>query len=187
MSVKPGYITGASAKVKIFGKTLAYCTDVSYSVSVQTIPIESMGKFEVHSNEPVAYSVDGSFSIIRYAKQASTLVGGDAAANGNAPGQVGDSSAGYAKGHLDPSAILNSSTFDLEIYQKQALDSDPLATGIQEIPVVKVADCRIVRRGGVLSKRGVLVENYAFVGVLLHDGTGDTADLVANSGETDLS
>ena len=189
MAVKPGYITGASAKIKIFNKTMAYATDVSYTVNVQTIPIESIGKFEVHSNEPVSYSVDGSFSIIRYAKQAKALVGGDAAANGNSMKQNG------TKPHLDPSLILDSQTFDLEIYQKQsvaapaaaATPSTPASPATSDLPWLKIADCRVVRRSGSLNKRGVLVENFAFVGVLMHDSTGDTAELVGNSGTADLT
>lgn len=188
MAVKPGYITGASAKIKIFGATMAYATDVGYTVTVQTIPIESMGKFEVHSNEPVAYSVDGSFSIIRYAKQAKLLVGGDAAANGNSMGQNG------TKPHLDPSTILDSNTFDLEIYQKQSIAAAavtatatvPASPEVVDAPWLKVSDCRITRRSGSLSKRGVLVESFSFVGVLLHDGTGAVIDQVGNSGEEDL-
>lgn len=185
MAVKPAYITGASAKVKIDGITMAYCTDVSYSVSVQTIPIESMGKFEVHSNEPVAYSVDGSFSVIRYTKKASTLAAGNAAANGNSPAQMvnGDSS---VKEHLDPGKILTSETFDLDIYQKSAT-TVAATDATEETSFLRIGDCRVTRRVGTLNKRGVLVEQYAFVGVLLHDSATDTAEQVSPSGYTDLS
>lgn len=185
MAMKPAYITGASAKVKIAGVTLAYCTDVSYSVSVQTIPIESMGKFEVHSNEPVSYSVDGSFSIIRYTKKAKELAGGNAAANGNSPAKIAAGSTSV-KEHLDPGLILTSETFDLDILQKAATTVSA-TDATDETSFLRVQDCRVVRRVGSINKRGVLVEQYSFVGVMLHDSATDNADKVAPSGYTDLS
>lgn len=182
--MKPGFITGANAKIKMFGKTLAYCSDVSYNVVVQTIPIESIGKYEVHSNEPVAYSVDGSFSVIRYTKNATLPAAGgtikDAAdGKGNSPRNIeGAGSEGNAGQHLDPSEMLASQTFDLEIHEKRANGDTSL---------YKVADCRITRRGMSLNKRGVVVDNYAFVGILATDSDIASGDQVGNSGTEDLS
>jgi hypothetical protein len=51
----PSFITGATAKIKIGALTMAYAQDVSYNTTVTTIPIETMGRYEVVSNEPVAY------------------------------------------------------------------------------------------------------------------------------------
>lgn len=183
--MKPGFITGANAKIKMFGKTIAYCADVAYNVTVQTIPIESMGKYEVHSNEPVAYSVDGSFSIIRYTKRASSGTEGGkiadvASGKGNAPAEIDAGAGGKASQHLNPKELLASQTFDLEIYEKAA-------TAAGEAQVTKVLDCRLTRRGMSLNKRGVMVDNYAFVGILHQDSDVATADQTANSGSTDLS
>lgn len=179
--MKPGFITGANAKIKMFNKTIAYCADVAYNVTVQTIPIESMGKYEVHSNEPVAYTVDGSFSIIRYTKNATKASAGgiikDAAdGKNNAPESIEDGANGNAGQHLDPAQLLNSQTFDLEIHEKRA-DSDTA--------VYRVMDCRIVRRGMSLNKRGAVVDNYAFVGILATDE--DIGTKAGNSGKEDLS
>lgn len=178
---KPGFITGANAKIKAFNKTLAYCSDVSYNVAVQTIPIESMGKYEVHSNEPVGYTVDGSFSIIRYTANATNSAAGGViqdAASGkpNAPESIEDGGNGNMGQHIDPAQLLASQTFDLEIYEKR--DGG-------ETAVYKVSDCRLTRRGMSLNKRGVMVDGYTFVGVLATDSDISTA--VGNSGETDLS
>lgn len=179
--MKPGFITGANAKIKAFNKTIAYCTDVAYNVVVQTIPVESMGKYEVHANEPVAYSVDGTFSIIRYTKNATDAGAGgvikDAAdGKGNAPENIEDGGSGNAQQHLDPAQLLSSQTFDLEIYEKR--DNG-------ETNVFTVQDCRLTRRGMTLNKRGVYVDNYAYVGILATDKDDTTA--VGNSGDEDLS
>jgi len=180
--MKPGFITGANAKIKIFNKTIAYCSDVAYNVSVQTIPIESMGKYEVHSNEPVGYTVDGSFSVIRYTRGATSSANGgviENAANGkgNSPLNVENGTNGNMQEHLDPASLLKSQTFDLEIHEKRVKG---------DVSVFTVKDCRVVRRGMSLNKRGVMVDNYAYVGILATDSDIENADQVGGSGTTDL-
>lgn len=187
--IKPGFITGANARIKLFDKTLAYCTDVSYNVTVQTIPIESMGKYEVHTNEPVSYSVDGTFSVIRYTKAILDANIDDASDNsGNAPLRIGDASGDNAFGHLNPGKILESRTFSLDIFQ--TIKAGRQDTGLSDAnaqPVVRIKHCRLVRRGMTLNKRGVMVDNYAFVGIYLDDADEGNDGIAAPSGQEDLS
>lgn len=171
----PSFITGATAKIKIGNLTMAYAQDVSYSTTVTTIPIETMGRYEVVSNEPVAYFVDGSLSIIRYTKEASSMNG--AAANGNSVEQWHNTagSGGTAGDGFDPARMIASETFDTEIFQK-------LANGGTE-SVGKLRDCRFTRKGGAINKRGILVENFSFNAILMDND----ADVEAgNSGDLDL-
>lgn len=181
--VNAGFVTGARAKILIGSKTMAYASDISYNITIQTIPIETMGKYEVHTNEPVAYNVDGSFSVVRY-------TGGDGkhsnvgeqsetgAENGTSvlDNDSEDMKKGTAPGdHLNPAQILCSSSFDLEIKEKACTGSDT--------PVFRINDCRITRRGASLNKRGVLVDNYSFVAILAGDAVEADATLgVATSG-----
>jgi len=174
---KPGFITGANAKIKMFGNTIAFVTDISYNVEVQTIPVEAMGRYEAYSNEPVGYAVSGGFSVIRYtpyAFKADTSTAPDAddgagisgtASTGNATSYI---AAGSGAAHFDPSQILQSYTFDLEIQQK--------ISNTQAYNLVKIVDCRMTRRGMTLNKRGVWIEQYGYIGLLLQDvdsaGTG---------------
>ena len=170
------FVTGANARVKVDQKALAYATDVSYNIAVQTIPIETMGTYEVRDNVAVAYTVDGSFSVIKYtsaaqALEADTIPNG--AAGGNKPSKV-NLQEGTMANHLNPKAILSSGTFDLEIYEQL-----PSASGIgdgETKNVFSVKDCRITRRGMTLNKRGVYVDQYAFVGILAADNDGSTFD-----------
>ena len=164
--VKQGMVTGANAKIKAFDKTLAFCSDVSYNVTVQTIPVEAMGRYEVITNEPVAYMVDGSFSVIRYTNLANEADIPTTSTSGNAIKDMldsGSSVGGNAEHHMNPKEIIDSYTFDLEIFQKQN-DSN-------ETEVFRIKDCRITRRSMSLNKRGIYVDNYAFVGVLAGDET----------------
>ena len=171
----PSFITGATAKIKMGNLTMAYAQDVSYNTTVTTIPIETMGRYEVVSNEPVAYFVDGSLSIIRYTKEASQMNG--AAQNGNSVKQMINTagSGGNAGDGFDPARMIASETFDLEIFQK-------LASSLTE-SVGKLRDCRFTRKGGGINKRGVLVEQFSFNAILMDN---DSQVEVGNSGDLDL-
>lgn len=164
--IKQGMVTGANAKIKAFGKTLAFCSDVSYNVTVQTIPVEAIGRYEVITNEPVAYMVDGSFSVIRYTKLASDANIPTVSATGSAIGDMLDADSnegGNAEAHMNPKELMNSYTFDMDVFQKTDSDQED---------VFKVKDCRITRRSMSLNKRGIYVDNYAFVGIFAGDGDG---------------
>lgn len=175
---KPSFITGANAKIKAGGLTMAYAQDVSYSVTTTTIPIETMGRYEVVSNEPVAYFVEGSLSIIRYTRVAQTGGMAGTKQGGNGVGNWTFQTGGKASDHVNPGKLLASQTWDMEIYQKNATDS-----GVETVLVEKITDCRFTRRGGGINKRGVLTEQFSFVGILA-DGDSFSA---SNSGDEDLA
>lgn len=165
--VKPGLITGSNAKVKFGGKTLAYATDMQYSVETTVIPVEVMGHFEMIANEPIAIAVNGSFTVVRYAAGAAIGTGDSAtlpgaAATGNGVGQLGGAN---QKEAFNPGLVLSSQTVDIEIYQK-AIGADSKES---TSAVVKIIDCRLTRMSGSVNKRGVLMESYTFVGRLLQD------------------
>lgn len=174
---KPSFVTGASAKIKVGGRTFAYAADVSYQVAVDTIPVETMGRYEAVTNEPVNYSVAGELSVVRYTAvaQANNMPGVASSTNGNGLGAVTDAiTGGRMSDHVNPAGLLLSQSFDLEIYQKQQTATTPL---------VKVADARFNRLSGGLNKRGILVERMSFVGVLL----SEDSFAAGTSGDTDLS
>lgn len=179
---KAGFITGANAKIMIDSSTIAYATNVNYDISVQTVPIEGIGRYEVWSNEPVSYACSGSLSIIRYTKRASSSGISKVDANGNTIDQVETGTAGSMAQHLDPSKLLLSETFDLKIFEKT---DDPTV----EHRVIEMKDCRLTRRSGNLDKRGVLMDQFTFVGVLAGDaGADDSAGISASeSGDDDLT
>jgi hypothetical protein len=174
---KAGFITGANAKIKMFGETVAFATDVSYDVTVDNVPVEAMGRYEVFSYEPVGYRIAGSLSIIRYTGRAK-LSGIDdvqATGAGNNPSEIGDGDSD-AKQHLNPAELLASETFDLDIFEQ---------TESGENQVFRIKDCRLSRRGMTLNKRGVMTDRYSFVGIMGGDLKDNEID-VAKSGYIDL-
>ena len=209
--VIPSFITGANAKIKIDDLTMAFAQDVSYSITVGTIPIRSMGRLEVAAHEPVSYMVQGTLTIVRYTKNAASaqidvykLESVDDDANPNTPNVVrsvktGDkkkliqgaansgnsvnrwnsSSAGNIGDQLDPSKILSSLTFDLEIFSK--IDNGG-NTNSQSI--IKIRDCRLTSKSGSLNKRGLMLDQFTFNAILIDN---DEDFKVSGSGYSDLS
>lgn len=136
---RPFFITGANAKIVLNGKTMAFCTDLSYSVSVLTQTPKILGMYEGSSVEPLGYTVSGSFTVIRYAKDAKSNIGaappnyitpndaGNGIGNWGAAwgGGLGSFLASNGVGNdgrpnenLDPSKLQNGTTFDIQVYQK---------------------------------------------------------------------
>ena len=180
MGKVPSFVTGANAKVKIGGITLAYAQDVSYNTTVTTIPIETLGRYEVVSNEPVAYFVDGTLSVIRYTKiaQENTMAGTAAGGNGLGKWILTTNANQDASAGMNPSTLLKSQTFDLEIFQKTVTSTGAASSE----KVIKIMGARFTRKGGGINKRGILVDQYAFNAILAEDDSFTAA----GSGDEDL-
>ena len=195
--IRPFFISGGNAKIKINNKTLAFCTDISYSVQVMTQTPKILGMYEGSSVEPLGYSVSGSFTIIRYAKDAKKGIGKEApkyvAANdaGNGIGNWGSTwggtasdffarngigNDGRAQEGLDPSKFANGVTFDIEIYQKIPNNGDTSPGVVAEkalpaisIGVAKIRNCRITKADFSLSKKGLATQRFDFIALYVDE------------------
>jgi hypothetical protein len=136
---RPFFLTGANAKIKLNGRTIAFATDISYRVIVKHASPRVLGRFEVEAHQPLTYDVEGSFTIIRYAKDLSDKIisPGAASPKGSGAGAWGLHSGvegaiggalglphpngqfdGNADEALIPSRLFQSKAFDIEIIQK---------------------------------------------------------------------
>ena len=179
---KTTLLTGSNAKIKVNGVTLAYASDISYQVQTQTIPVETMGRYEVVSNEPIATMVSGNFTVVRYTAGAQS---GDlmkaAATGGNGVGQWKAAGGSNPSDHFNPSKILTSETVDIQIYRKgEAGTGGTFVDGTEKI--ITITDCRLTSKGGSLNKRGIYVESFGFVAT----GISDDSYTAGNSGDQDL-
>jgi len=178
---RAGFVTGANAKIQIDGKTFAFAQDVGYDINVVTVPVEGIGRYEAFSNEPVSYSCSGNLTVTRYTARAAVSGITKVDADGNTIEQITQKLGGNLAQHLSPAALLASETFDLVIYEKTC---DTTA----DYTVMGITDCRLTRRTGTLNKRGVLMDQYTFVGILAGDYGNNTTGLSASeSGDGDLT
>lgn len=178
---QPTFITGATAKIRLNGKTLAFCTDFSCSIQILTKTPRVLGKYEGDSVEPLSYSVSGSFSVLRYAKGVKQALGPGRAPAGLAEndagngvgnwgtswgGKLGDILAssgvgndGRAQEALDPSKFKAGTTFDIQIFQK-------VSTGVPPTEANSLATAIDVLNGGNISNIKNPVPTVAYLGVL---------------------
>lgn len=180
--IRPTFITGANAKVRVNDKTLAFCTDLSYSVQVLTQTPKVLGMYEGSSVEPLGYTVSGSFTVVRYAKDVKNATQSGKSPNGLAGndagngvgnwgaawgGTVGDFLArsgvgndGRANEALDPSKFQNGVTFDIQVYQK---------TPTGDIGVANIRNVRITQADFTLTKRGAAMQRFNFVALYVDE------------------
>ena len=129
---KSFFITGANCKIKVNGVTLAFATDLSYSVNIPHQSMKTLGLYEADTQEPLSFNINGTFTVIRYIdgmKNKNRNCPNGVSNKGNGIGSftnndvigntVGNfSNEGSAHQSLDPSKLSKSSTFDIEVYQK---------------------------------------------------------------------
>lgn len=175
--LRPLFLTGANAKIKLNGKTLAFCTDLSYSIQVLHQTPKVLGMYEGSSVEPLGYTVSGSFTIIRYVRgvkdATKSSVQGAAsndAGNGignwgpawskSAPlrGNFGSGNEGRPNENLNPSRLDEGTTFDIQVYQKVS-SGDGV---IKDIGVANIRNCRITQSDFNLTKKGAAVQRFTF-------------------------
>lgn len=121
--MKPFFITGANAKIKVNDRTMAYVTNLSYSVQVNHATPRVLGMYEPTSVEPTGYIVTGSFSVVRYIADATDSSGtqpNGTSSKGNGVGYWGKTKPTDGRAHeaLNPSKLKNATGFDIEIFQK---------------------------------------------------------------------
>lgn len=171
---KSTFVVGARAKVKIDGATLAFATNVNYTVDVAHIPVEVLGSYEVIAYEPVGYRVNGTLTIVRYTANGNTASAAKNDAGGNSVFKMGAAAnAARAPAAFNPGNLLLSETFDVEVYDRR--DGNAAHDGQK---FVTISDARFERRSGGVNAKGLLEEQYTFNGILMHDD----AATVSNSG-----
>lgn len=173
----PFFITGASAKLKLNGLTLAMCTDVAYSIRVKHAAPHVLGVFEAFTQEPLTYEVSGSFTVVRYTRHLKDFLNSegfktpDGVDNrGNGVGSWGPSSGidtiaaslggnsfggtSRADQSFDPSKLHTPLMFDIEIHQKSANGE----TGI----IARLRNCRLTGSDFKMIKRGLALQTFTF-------------------------
>lgn len=176
---KPFFLNGANAKIRVNGKTLAYCTNLSYSVQINHAAPTVLGMYEASSIEPLSYKVVGSFSVVRYIADIKDDVGGNTphgiTDSGNGMGTWGPEGViarlkggldfkkgadGRAYENMDPSRLSKATTFNIEVYQK--------FQGGQR-SVANIRDVRITRADFNLGTRTMATEKYDFMAIYVDE------------------
>ena len=180
----PFFLTGANAKIRVNNRTIAFCTDLSYSVKVAHVAPHILGMYEPHVVEPLSYTVTGSFTIVRYVKSPdddahpAKKPSGVSQDTGNGVGTMGNNTAldnvvagpgeGQAYNGFNPSKFANSMMFDIEVWQKAAC-GELLASS-------RIRNCRFTQSDFKLTKRGAAMQTFQFTATYV-DEDSFTADM----------
>jgi hypothetical protein len=183
----PFFITGASAKIRINGITLAFCTDVAYSIRVKHTSQHVLGMFEPQSQDPQSYDITGSFTIIRYTKKLKEFLEKNGAKvpnsvsnKGNGAGSWGPDSGTLNKiaaslggnsfggkarvdQSFDPSKLHVPNGFDMEILQK-SINGE---SGV----LARIRNCRLTGTDFRMTKRGLAVQTFTFQATYVDEDT----------------
>ena len=184
MGMVPFFVTGANAKIKVNGKTLAFCTDVQYSVRIRHAAPHVLGVYEAFTQEPLAYDVSGSFTVVRYIRGLVEYFDGanvpngpsnigngvgswgpDAGNNGLSVSKAVSSTIGTFRGttradqSMDPSKFHIPQAFNIEVMQKAGSSSQ---TGFDEGVLARLRDCRLTGSDFRLARRGLASQVYTF-------------------------
>ena len=176
----PFFLTGANAKIKVNGVTLAFAANLSYNVEIPHFAPKILGVYESDTAEALGYSIRGQFSIIRYLEGSKakagdgTVAGVDNSGNGlgnwtkyksaemdglaRTVGAPGDDRAWQ---NLDPSSFSNGTTFDIEVYQK--LSNGELSGAF------RLRGVRITGVTGSLAKKEVYGQVFSFMAQYFDD------------------
>jgi hypothetical protein len=188
--VLPLFAAAPRLKIKVNDIDIAYAIGLNMNVSIDVVPVKILGQFEIASLEPTAYNpVTGTFRVIRLLnptsraeikKAADTgktkLLGTGATLAPAVEDAVASSSSSvlsqsYLHRHLDPTKVLISQTFDIELYlkiPKMTLVGGVVTayTGDVEESFIKLQDCRVVGMDGEIAPGRLLEEPLSFQGLL---------------------
>jgi hypothetical protein len=182
--VRPFFLTGANAKIRVNNQTLAYVTNLSYSVIVNHASPTVLGMYEASSVEPLSYKVTGAFTIVKYTADVVDDIGGQrpngVSERGNGIGSWGPDSTigkfgagfdikkgidGRAYDNLDPSKLHKSAMFNIEIYQKFGNG------GTNQRSVAQIRDVRITRADFNIAKNAAASQVFNFTAIYADEDT----------------
>ncbi|CAB4125748.1 hypothetical protein UFOVP53_217 [uncultured Caudovirales phage] len=178
--MRPFFLTGANAKIKVNNITLAYCTNLSYSIIVNHASPKVLGMFEPTSIEPLGYSVTGSFTVVRYVADATNEIEGSVPngvnAKGNGIGAWGPTGTlnrlvkglnpSHADGriydNLNPGKLEKATGFEIDIYQK-------IGTNAGLMSVARIREARITKADFSLNKGSAATQVFQFTALYVDE------------------
>jgi hypothetical protein len=200
----PFFMSGPRLLLKIDGKKIAYAVGLDLRVSRNVQIVNTLGSFASVALQATMYNgVSGSMQIVRLldaesrkaletaapGKTATTdneLIGLETVSNNPTDATTNSlisATKNLAK-HLDPSSVLASSTFDIEVWQMYPTEDTTKSAGERlnnQGVLVKhftVQNCRLNSRSASISAGQLLTESFSFTGTLLvsEDRNGGARD-----------
>lgn len=219
--IVPLFTSAPRLRLHINGTSVAYAIGFNINIAIDVQPVQVVGQFAAMSLEPTMYNpVTGTIQIVRLITkttktyqanqtQPSNLVGDlkktatvdDGTELTSPSGDIVGKSKADANSiltlnglhrHMDPSKVLLSRTFDMDIYLKvpsaiPAAETDPeAALQLESSNWLRIKNCRLVSRNTNISQGQLVNEPVNFQGLLATpmytDNDIDTESFTLDSG-----
>jgi hypothetical protein len=160
------------------GKTLAFATNLSWSDDVAHAAVGGIGSFSYDALEPLQYLARGSFSLMRYGSAARNSIAAASAPARTSAGSPGnDGNSMLSTNSFNPSALLLSRTFDIDIYERK----DTSGVGASDLKkTFTIRDCRLTSYSITFTPGQLVSENIGFICIQAVDET------VQNSNDVEI-
>ena len=162
--LKPFFLTGANAKLKIDGITLGYCAELQFGIQITSAGPKILGMVESDTIETLAYDVGGSFAMVRYADKVKERAGTAKVPSGINPNGTGNGIGLWRKDNVLLSELIGGKFFDLEVFQKTIGITDTVS-------VFTIKKCKIMGINTVISKRAIAMQSFSFRGCYQSEDT----------------
>lgn len=165
----PSFLNGANLIIRIGEIRVAFAQSMSFSRNVSHTAVMGIGAYDVLALEPTGFAASGSMQILRWTdemlkarKNDRTTLPDNMQSTEDTKNLIGNSI--VDKSALNPAELLISTTFDIEVYEK-----DP-ASKVEGKLLFVLRDCRISNYNFNFVPGELLVENVSFQCRRIEDG-----------------
>lgn len=165
------FASGSNLAIKIGDVNMAFATNLSWSDDVAHAAVGGIGAFDYQALEPLQYLARGSFTLTRYGSQAHNAITSNgkgtparsvAGVPPTAAGNGGDGNSMLRGPHFNPSKLLLSRTFDIDVYERAS-------DGSYGTKIFTVHDCRMTNYSITFTPGQLVSENIAFMCIRVQD------------------
>lgn len=167
------FASGSNLAIVIGDTVMAFATNLSWSDDVSHTAVGGIGAYDYQALEPLQYIARGSLTLTRYGSEAWNAIDSngkttpDRTVAGIFPttkGNGGDGNSMLRGPHFNPSKLLLSRTFDIDVYERTSDGAG--ATGTK---IFTIHDCRMTNYSITFTPGQLVSENVSFMCIRVED------------------
>jgi len=168
------FASGSNLAIVIGDTVMAFATNLSWSDDVSHTAVGGIGAYDYQALEPLQYIARGSLTLTRYGSEAWNAIDSngkttpDRTVAGIFPttkGNGGDGNSMLRGPHFNPSKLLLSRTFNIDVYERQAGGS----INALNTKIFTIHDCRMTNYSITFTPGQLVSENVSFMCIRVED------------------
>jgi hypothetical protein len=183
----PSFASGSNLAIYLGPDAVAYGTNLMWSDDVAHAAVGGIGSYSYDSLEPLQYLARGSFTIVRYGTDAFSqmfkLTGEENNTRAAAGAAGNDGNSLLRPGFFNPSALITSRSFDINVYERALPTGDNTKKGTAFLEsvtsakggngvgsqVFRLNDCRLTDYTITFTPGQLVTETVAFICITAQD------------------